>query len=83
MYLLQAFNNRTSSDQRKKRAAKIELAETQKQHIKEAFDLFDVDGSGTIDVKELKVQTLLLVLRHFQNHNIYSWQSVKSLPVAF
>ncbi|XP_045058407.2 centrin-4 [Desmodus rotundus] len=50
-----AFNNRTSSDQRKKRAAKIELAETQKQDIKEAFDLFDVDGSGTIDVKELKI----------------------------
>jgi len=27
----------------------------QKQEIREAFDLFDTDGSGTIDVKELKV----------------------------
>ncbi|XP_045324281.1 centrin-4-like [Leopardus geoffroyi] len=45
----------TSSDQWKKRAAKLELNETQKQEIKEAFDLFDVDGSGTIDVKELKI----------------------------
>lgn len=53
MYLLQA--SRPSSDQWKKSAAKIELNETQKQEIKEAFDLFDVDGSGTIDVKELKV----------------------------
>nr|KAF6479455.1 hypothetical protein HJG59_002732 [Molossus molossus] len=45
----------TSSDQWKKRAANIELNETQKQEIKEAFDLFDIDGSGTIGVKELKV----------------------------
>nr|KAF6400665.1 hypothetical protein HJG63_002730 [Rousettus aegyptiacus] len=49
-----ASNCRTSSDQWKKRATKVELNETQKQEIKEAFDLFDVDGSGTIDVKELK-----------------------------
>merc|ERR1712028_159817 len=27
----------------------------QKQEIKEAFDLFDTDGSGNIDAKELKV----------------------------
>ena len=32
-----------------------ELTEEQKQEIKEAFDLFDTDGSGTIDAKELKV----------------------------
>mmetsp|Transcript_7852 Transcript_7852/g.14795 ORF Transcript_7852/g.14795 Transcript_7852/m.14795 type:complete len:172 (+) Transcript_7852:275-790(+) len=31
------------------------LTEEQKQEIKEAFDLFDSDGSGTIDAKELKV----------------------------
>ncbi|XP_029772433.1 centrin-4-like [Suricata suricatta] len=45
----------TSSDQWKKTAAKLELNETRKQEIKEAFDLFDVDRSGTIDVKELKI----------------------------
>lgn len=33
----------------------MELNEEQKQEIKEAFDLFDTDGTGTIDVKELKV----------------------------
>ncbi|CAI8038001.1 Centrin-1 [Geodia barretti] len=40
----------------KKRAApKAELTEEQKQEIREAFDLFDADGSGAIDAKELKV----------------------------
>lgn len=32
-----------------------ELTEDQQLEIKEAFDLFDTDGSGTIDAKELKV----------------------------
>nr|CCC91859.1 putative centrin [Trypanosoma congolense IL3000] len=31
------------------------LTEEQRLEIREAFDLFDTDGSGTIDVKELKV----------------------------
>lgn len=43
-----------SAAQRKK-AAKIELTEEQNQEIKEAFDLFDTDGTGTLDVKDLKV----------------------------
>ncbi|XP_047422360.1 centrin-4-like [Sciurus carolinensis] len=47
-----ASDHHTSSE---KRAGKIELNEMQKQEIKEAFDLFDADGSGTIDVKELKI----------------------------
>lgn len=34
---------------------RTELTEEQRQEIKEAFDLFDTDGSGTIDAKELKV----------------------------
>lgn len=32
-----------------------QLTDDQKQEIREAFDLFDTDGSGTIDAKELKV----------------------------
>ncbi|XP_051823346.1 centrin-1-like [Antechinus flavipes] len=40
---------------RKKLGPKPELAEEQKQEIREAFDLFDIDGTGTVDVKELKV----------------------------
>uniref|UniRef100_A0A4W5JQA8 Centrin 4 n=1 Tax=Hucho hucho TaxID=62062 RepID=A0A4W5JQA8_9TELE len=39
----------------KKAGPKPDLTEEQKQEIREAFDLFDTDGSGTIDVKELKV----------------------------
>ena len=39
----------------KAKGGKPELTEEQKQEIKEAFDLFDTDGSGTIDAKELKV----------------------------
>ena len=41
--------------QRKKTGPKPELTEEQKQEIREAFDLFDADGTGTIDAKELKV----------------------------
>uniref|UniRef100_A0ACB8FXT6 Uncharacterized protein n=1 Tax=Sphaerodactylus townsendi TaxID=933632 RepID=A0ACB8FXT6_9SAUR len=36
--------------QRKKSAPKTELTEEQKQEIREAFDLFDTDGTGNIDV---------------------------------
>lgn len=39
----------------KKKVAKTELKEEQKAEIREAFDLFDTDGTGTINVKELKV----------------------------
>ena len=40
---------------KKKNPYKQELSEQQKQEIKEAFDLFDTSGSGTIEAKELKV----------------------------
>ena len=32
-----------------------ELTDSQKSEIKEAFDLFDTNGSGIIDIKDLKV----------------------------
>ena len=38
-----------------KKKQKQELSENQKQEIKQAFDLFDTSGSGTIESKELKV----------------------------
>jgi centrin-1 len=34
---------------------KSNLTAEQKEEIKEAFDLFDTEGSGKIDAKELKV----------------------------
>ncbi len=47
--------------QRKKTGPKPELTEEQKQEIREAFDLFDADGTGTIDAKELKVKHKLIL----------------------
>ncbi|XP_060783463.1 centrin-1 isoform X2 [Neoarius graeffei] len=40
---------------RKKANPKPELTEEIRQEIREAFELFDTDGSGYIEVKELKV----------------------------
>ena len=42
----------------KRNAKKNELTEEQKAEIREAFDLFDTDGTGTINIKELKVLPL-------------------------
>ncbi len=35
--------------------AKPELSQDQKQELKEAFELFDADKTGSIDLHELKV----------------------------
>ncbi|XP_029169906.1 probable calcium-binding protein CML12 isoform X2 [Nylanderia fulva] len=45
----------TTGAVRKKNTIKFELTEEQKADIKEAFDLFDPDGTGKIATKELKV----------------------------
>ena len=44
----------------KKKVVKTELKEEQKAEIREAFDLFDTDGTGTINVKELKVNKIIM-----------------------
>jgi len=44
-----------SSKIKAKKAVKPELSEDQKQELREAFDLFDADKTGTIDLHELKV----------------------------
>ncbi|KAG8134643.1 hypothetical protein E2320_007735 [Naja naja] len=44
-----------SGSHRRKSGLKHDLSEDQKQEIREAFDLFDTEGCGSIDVKELKV----------------------------
>lgn len=41
-----------------KKKKKRELADEQKQEIKEAFDLFDTDKDRAIDYHELKVKTV-------------------------
>ncbi|KAM8715381.1 hypothetical protein ACLKA7_002435 [Drosophila subpalustris] len=51
-----AANTKRSTQQgRKKSGPKFELSEAQKSDIKEAFDLFDNESTGYIEVKELKV----------------------------
>jgi centrin-1 len=53
--------NENGKDGQGKKKAKVrgayrhELTQEQKTEIKEAFDLFDTNGSGIIDVKDLKV----------------------------
>lgn len=48
-------SKRNTGSSRRKAAPKIDLTEDQKADIKEAFDLFDPDGTGKIATKELKV----------------------------
>ncbi|KAK2080813.1 hypothetical protein QBZ16_000667 [Prototheca wickerhamii] len=45
----------TNARRDRKAGPRVGLTEEQRQEIREAFDLFDTDGSGTIDVRELKV----------------------------
>jgi len=45
----------SAGGKRRSGSSKFELAEDQKNDIKEAFDLFDPNGKGVIDSKELKV----------------------------
>ncbi|NWT41490.1 CETN2 protein, partial [Chroicocephalus maculipennis] len=52
-----------AASQRKKASPKLELTEEQKQEIREAFDLFDTDGTGNIDVKELKESIFMVAMR--------------------
>ncbi|KAM6427483.1 centrin-1-like isoform 1-T2 [Liasis olivaceus] len=40
---------------RRKLGPKLELSAAHKQQMREAFDLLDADGTGTIDVQDLKV----------------------------
>ena len=42
-------------EKKKKNPYEQELSVSQKEEIKQAFDLFDTSGIGTIDAKELKV----------------------------
>lgn len=55
-----------STGRKKSGGSKFEFSEKQKADIKEAFELFNVDGSGSIESKELKVnihRTKLVLLK--------------------
>jgi Ca2+-binding EF-hand superfamily protein len=40
---------------------KVDLTETQKEQIREAFDVFDIDGAGIISKKSVKYCYLKLI----------------------
>lgn len=44
-----------ATNRKKSGGNKFEFSEKQMADIKEAFELFNVDGSGSIETKELKV----------------------------
>jgi centrin-3 len=48
-------NKNTANANMPNKRRRQELTDEQKQEIKEAFDLFDTDKTGTIDYHELKV----------------------------
>lgn len=79
-FFLKASNYRKpgfSTAQRKKSGLKPELTEEQKQEIREAFDLFDTDGSGSIDIKELKVfKVFFFLIGSIMGHEIAAAFSV-------
>jgi Ca2+-binding EF-hand superfamily protein len=50
--------------------AKVELSEDQKQELREAFELFDSDKTGTIDLHELKVRTYREVHAIFERQKV-------------
>ena len=45
----------TGGTKRKQTNMKLDLSDEQKSDIREAFNLFDTEGNGSIDTKDLKV----------------------------
>jgi Ca2+-binding EF-hand superfamily protein len=53
---------------------KPELTEDQKQELREAFELFDADKTGSIDLHELKVKFCAFAYSWTDVH-YFSWTS--------
>ena len=53
---IQSLQQRKSSTANKSANKKFELTEEQKQEIREAFDLFDTDGSGIQTCSEIRIE---------------------------
>ena len=58
--------NQAEKKAKKKNGPRLELTKEMKADLREAFDVFDADGSGTIDASELKVTGR----KHFMNDSI-------------
>lgn len=58
IFILQIITeNMPATGRKKSGGSKFEFSEKQMADIKEAFNLFNKDGSGAIETKELKVYT--------------------------
>ncbi len=57
----------------------ISLSDTQQNQIREIFDLFDTDGGGTIDRKELDFAMVALGFKSKKNKNQQSWTNMESI----
>lgn len=85
MFQASGYRKPVPSATQRKKAAKIELTEEQTQEIKEAFDLFDTDGTGTIDVKDLKVSAhfiAAIVTMTFDCHLCFLWLTKGLLQIT-
>ncbi len=58
-------------------AAKVDLSEEQKTDIREAFNLFDTQGTGYIDTKDLKVQ-LTIIQRTNTCNSTYMYRRIRA-----
>ncbi|EPQ07695.1 Centrin-2 [Myotis brandtii] len=55
-----------SSSQPKRVSPKLELSPQQIQELRQAFDLFDTNSTGTIDVRELKARSVVMRAMGFE-----------------
>ena len=53
---------KSKKDNKSRGNFKQELTKRQRDDIQTAFNLFDTDGSGTIEVKELKVRYFFILV---------------------
>ena len=56
-----------------KRVSKVDLSEDQKQELREAFELFDSDKTGSIDLHELKVQYIHADICRLDQYTAYAF----------
>lgn len=54
-----------------KRVSKVDLSEDQKQELREAFELFDSDKTGSIDLHELKV--CYYRIPEYRRTHVFNW----------
>lgn len=62
---------------------KFELTEEQKQEIREAFDLFDTDGSGTIYISADEVISIIEYFRNYWRQRVEGCYEVSAMRILW